>query len=175
MPDVPANTADTNIVYAAPIGPIRIEAIREAGKWVISAITILPADPDGPLSAGTQTATIKPGLLTEAVTQLDQYFNRTRRAFDLPLASAASDFQARLRSAMIAIPYGRTASYADLAREIDSGPRAIGTGCGKNPIPIIVPCHRVVASTGLGGYSGGQGLLTKKDLIALEQRGLAVS
>jgi O-6-methylguanine DNA methyltransferase len=69
---------------------------------------------------------------------------------------------------MSEIPYGQTRSYGELAMSVDSGPRAIGGACGRNPIPIIVPCHRVLASGGIGGYSGGQGLPTKRALLALE-------
>lgn len=170
MPDASNNIVDTNIFYASPIGPLRIDAIQERGVWVVSAVTVLPLETrSNSAFAEKSPGDSQPELLTEAVAQLDDYFKGERRVFDLPLATAASSFQARLRAAMIAIPYGRTARYADLAREIDSSPRAIGTGCGRNPIPIVVPCHRVVATGGLGGYSGGQGLATKRDLIALEK------
>jgi methylated-DNA-[protein]-cysteine S-methyltransferase len=69
---------------------------------------------------------------------------------------------------MRAIPYGETRTYGDLAHATDSGPRAIGRACGRNPIPIIVPCHRVLARGSLGGYSGGAGLPTKQWLLGLE-------
>jgi methylated-DNA-[protein]-cysteine S-methyltransferase len=70
---------------------------------------------------------------------------------------------------MRAIPYGSTRSYADLARDLDSAPRAIGGACGANPIPVIIPCHRVLAAGGrLGGYSGGEGAATKVALLRLE-------
>jgi methylated-DNA-[protein]-cysteine S-methyltransferase len=66
------------------------------------------------------------------------------------------------------IPYGQTRRYGELAMEVGSAPRAIGGACGRNPIPIVVPCHRVLASSGLGGYSGGLGLPTKRLLLDLE-------
>ncbi len=70
---------------------------------------------------------------------------------------------------MVAIPYGGTCAYADLARDLNSAPRAIGGACGANPIPVIIPCHRVLAAGGkLGGYSGGEGLDTKIALLRLE-------
>lgn len=175
MMDSAADITRANSVYRSAIGAIRIDAIEDRGVWVISAVIILPPDtpPDTkPDRAWRRSSgSPEPRILADAIAQLDAYFKGERQVFDLPLAPAASAFQARLRAAMIAIPYGMTARYADLARDIDSSPRAIGTGCGRNPIPIVVPCHRVVATAGLGGYSGGQGLATKRDLIALEKRG----
>ncbi len=69
---------------------------------------------------------------------------------------------------MAAIPFGATRSYGELAAVLSSGARAVGIACGTNPIPIVVPCHRVVAAAGLGGYSGHNGLETKCTLLALE-------
>ena len=66
------------------------------------------------------------------------------------------------------IPYGKTRCYGDLADAIGSAPRAVGGACGKNPIPIVIPCHRVLAKAGLGGYSGSGGLKTKQALLTLE-------
>ena len=71
---------------------------------------------------------------------------------------------------MQAIPYGETRSYGDLAGVTGSAPRAVGRACGKNPIPIVIPCHRVLAKGGLGGYSGEGGLATKQRLLALKAR-----
>jgi len=107
-------------------------------------------------------------LLDEAARQLAGYFAGRLTAFDLPLAAAGSGFEQRVWAAMRAIPYGQTRTYGELALATDSGPRAVGRACGKNPIPIIVPCHRVLARGGLGGYSGGAGLATKQWLLALE-------
>jgi methylated-DNA-[protein]-cysteine S-methyltransferase len=70
---------------------------------------------------------------------------------------------------MQAIPRGRTRSYGELARELGSSARAVGTACGANPIPIIIPCHRVTGASSLGGYSGGEGPDTKRYLLGLEQ------
>lgn len=110
-------------------------------------------------------------LLRRAEEQLAAYFTGRLRAFDLPLAPAATPFQERVRRAMLAIPYGETRSYGELAHDAGGAPRAIGQACGANPLPLVVPCHRVVASTGPGGYSGGKGLETKQFLLALESRG----
>jgi methylated-DNA-[protein]-cysteine S-methyltransferase len=110
-------------------------------------------------------------LLAEAARQLAAYFAGRLSHFDLPLAPAGSPFEARVWSAMQAIPYGETRSYGDLAQAIGSAPRAVGGACGKNPIPIVIPCHRVLAKTGLGGYSGSGGFATKQSLLALERNG----
>ena len=91
------------------------------------------------------------------------------KTFDLPLAARGTDFQKRVWKMMSEIPYGETATYGGIAMALGSGPRAVGTACGRNPIPIIVPCHRVLGSGGTeGGFSGGQGLPTKRKLLALE-------
>jgi methylated-DNA-[protein]-cysteine S-methyltransferase len=107
-------------------------------------------------------------LLAEAARQLDAYFVGKLSHFDLPLRPAGSDFDHRVWSAMQKIPYGKTHSYGELAAEIGSAPRAVGGACGKNPIPIVIPCHRVLAKTGLGGYSGSGGVKTKQALLTLE-------
>jgi methylated-DNA-[protein]-cysteine S-methyltransferase len=107
-------------------------------------------------------------LLTEAARQLDAYFSGKLSHFDLPLAPAGSLFESRVWSAMQLIPYGETRSYGDLASAVGSGPRPVGRACGRNPIPIVIPCHRVLARGGLGGYSGSGGLVTKQRLLALE-------
>jgi methylated-DNA-[protein]-cysteine S-methyltransferase len=108
-------------------------------------------------------------VLREAARQLDLYFARRLTRFDLPLDARGTDFQRRVWAAMSAIPYGETATYGGLAAMLGSGPRAVGTACGRNPIPIVVPCHRVLASGGReGGFSGGSGLPTKRQLLAIE-------
>ena len=108
-------------------------------------------------------------LLAIAAQQLDAYFYCDLRKFDLPLAPAGTAFQHLVWREMLRIPYGRTRSYADLARDLDSAPRAIGGACAKNPIPIIIPCHRVLASgERLGGYGSPGGAETKRFLLQLE-------
>lgn len=112
-------------------------------------------------------------LLCRARDQLQDYFDGKRLTFDLPLAPHGSAFQKRVWAALCAIPPGETRSYADIARAIGSAPRAVGGANGANPIPIIIPCHRVVAADGsLGGYSGGDGPATKRYLLDLESRAL---
>lgn len=110
-------------------------------------------------------------LLAEAVAQLQDYFDGTRASFDLPLAPHGSAFQRRVWNALVAIPPGETRSYGELARDLGSSARAIGQANGANPIPILIPCHRVLASGGaLGGYSGGDGPSTKRWLLDHERR-----
>ena len=107
-------------------------------------------------------------LLDEAARQLQAYFDGKLSHFDLPLAPGGSPFENRVWTAMQQIPYGETRCYGDLAAAIGSAPRAVGGACGRNPIPIVVPCHRVLAKTGMGGYSGAGGLDTKRALLRLE-------
>jgi methylated-DNA-[protein]-cysteine S-methyltransferase len=112
-------------------------------------------------------------LLREACDQLQKYFDGKRRSFDLPLAPEGSGFQKRVWAALCAIPLGETRSYADIARTIGSAPRAVGGANGANPIPLFIPCHRVIAADGsLGGYSGGDGPATKLYLLDHESRAL---
>jgi O-6-methylguanine DNA methyltransferase len=87
-------------------------------------------------------------ILEEGARQLDRYFNQKLRRFDLPLAARGTDFQKRVWAMMRDIPYGETATYGGMAMALASGARAIGMACGRNPIPIIVPFHRVLASGG---------------------------
>lgn len=107
-------------------------------------------------------------LLRTARAQLDAYFDGTLEAFDLPLGPAGSAYQRCVWQALRAIPYGRTRTYAEIAAVAGGVARSVGRANGCNPIPILIPCHRVVASAGLGGYSGGDGLHTKRALLAIE-------
>jgi methylated-DNA-[protein]-cysteine S-methyltransferase len=107
-------------------------------------------------------------LLREARLQLYAYFDRELIEFELRLAPRGTAFQQRVWQALRAIPYGQTRSYAELAANLGSAPRAVGQANAANPIPIIIPCHRVIAANGLGGYSGCDGLSTKRALLELE-------
>ena len=108
-------------------------------------------------------------LLLEAARQLDAYFDGTLKEFTLPLDPAGTAFQKKVWAAMEKIPYGAVRRYGDVAEELASGPRAVGGACGKNPIPVIIPCHRIIASDGtFGGYSGQDGIDTKRFLLTLE-------
>lgn len=108
-------------------------------------------------------------LLRAARRQLDAYFDGALREFKLPLRPAGTAFQRRVWARLCAIPYGSTETYGALARGLGTSPRALAGACGANPLPVIVPCHRVVGAGGaLGGYSGGDGVETKKALLRLE-------
>jgi methylated-DNA-[protein]-cysteine S-methyltransferase len=108
-------------------------------------------------------------LLVAARAQLQDYFDGTLMVFDLPLAPEGSAFRQRVWAAMCAIPAGETRSYGSVARGLGSAARAVGGACGANPIPILIPCHRIVSEQGaVGGYSGGDGPATKRILLALE-------
>jgi len=103
--------------------------------------------------------------------QLEEYFSGTRRTFSIRLAPAGTDFQQRVWRALRAIPYAATVSYGDIGRAIGNprGMRAVGLANGRNPIPIIIPCHRVIGSNGaLTGYGGGLG--RKRWLLGHERR-----
>ena len=148
-----------SILYVeSPVGRLALEADGEALTGVSWAS-------DGE-RAPAETAT---PVLREAQQQLDHYFKRKLARFDLPLAARGTPFQKSVWTMMCAIPFGETATYGGMAKTLGSGPRAVGMACGRNPIPIIVPCHRVLGSGGReGGFSGGQGLPTKRKLLALE-------
>jgi methylated-DNA-[protein]-cysteine S-methyltransferase len=117
----------------------------------------------------TERPTAATPLLRRAAVQLAEYFAGQRRAFDLPLAPAGTAFQQAVWRRMAKIPYGRVMTYGDLAHAVGSAPRAVGGACGRNPIAIVIPCHRVVGGSGaLTGYSGAGGVNTKQFLLELE-------
>jgi len=107
-------------------------------------------------------------LLCRARDQLHAYFDGELTAFDLPLAPAGTPYRRAVWNALSEIPYGQTRSYAAIAHAAGGSARSVGQANACNPIPIIIPCHRVVGSGHIGGYSGGEGLLTKRFLLALE-------
>ena len=145
------------ITIESPLGPITVT--ERDGAIADITIGALGAAPDNCASP----------LLNTARQQLTAYFAGERTAFDLPLAPPHSSFQGRIRAAMLAIPYGETRSYGTLAATLGSAARAVGQACGGNPIPIVVPCHRVLAAGGaLGGFSAGDGVATKRWLLAHE-------
>ena len=115
-----------------------------------------------------------PAALRDAELQLAQYFEGTRRHFDLPLSAEGTPFQRRVWDELRRIPFGETISYGELARRIGrpTASRAVGAANGRNPIAIVVPCHRVIGADGtLIGYGGG--LPVKQALLALERRAAA--
>lgn len=158
-----ATTNDYRAVIATPLGRIGIRMTGEA----VSALDYLPAD--APEQAPTDAAA------RTVVEQLDAYFRDPHHRFTAPLALAGSAFQQRVWSALQTIPAGTALTYGELARQLDTAARAVGGACRTNPVPILVPCHRVVARQGLGGYAGeasGDPLGIKRWL--LQHEGVAV-
>lgn len=153
----------------SPLGPLVLVGTTDA----LTAIW-LPSGQDAdlrPEPGWVETAT----PFREAVRQLNAYFAGTLREFDLPLAPAGTPFQQRVWRALREIPYGETLSYGELARRIarPAAVRAVGAANGRNPLAIVVPCHRVIGRDGrLVGYGGG--LPAKKLLLELERRGAGV-
>ncbi|WP_428531676.1 methylated-DNA--[protein]-cysteine S-methyltransferase [Rhodopila sp.] len=107
-------------------------------------------------------------LLQTARDQLEAYFDGALTAFDLPLVPTGTAYCRQVWQALQAIPYGETRSYRDIAERAGGSARSVGQANGRNPVPLIIPCHRVVAANHLGGYSGGDGLPTKRWLLELE-------
>jgi methylated-DNA-[protein]-cysteine S-methyltransferase len=149
------------IVVASPIGPLGIDATADA-------VTRIWFHAKGPIARRVPS-----GLVADAKRQLDEYFDGRRKQFDLPLAPDGTPFQRGVWNALMKIPYGETTSYGVLAKRIGkpAAVRAVGAANGQNPIPIVIPCHRVIGADGrLVGFGGG--LETKQFLLRLEQGSL---
>lgn len=144
--------------FATPIG--RVEVTGD-DAWLYGVRI-------GPRDGATHPASAD--AVRQAREQIEAWFAGERTTFDLSLASAATPRGAVLRDGIIAIAHGETASYGALARILASSPRAIGQACARNPFPLIVPCHRVLAAGRLGAYSVGEGPATKQWLLDHEQR-----
>ena len=146
-----------------PVGLLSLEA--EAGR-----LTRIGLRAEGPLRPPEAE------ILATAARQLEEYFAGERGTFTVELLRplGASDFQHRVWDAMERIPCGETRTYGDLARELGTSPRAVGSACGRNALPILIPCHRVVSASGLGGYAGdwekGLALEVKSVLLEHERR-----
>ena len=107
-------------------------------------------------------------LLMQAAAQLSEYFAGNRQDFTVPIRLTCSEFQRTVCAAMSAISFGETSTYGDLAAQLGVPAQAVGQACGGNPIPILIPCHRVLGANGLGGYSGDGGVETKVWLLKHE-------
>ncbi len=152
----------------SPVGELRI--VEHDGA--ITAIEFTPyRDDTGPPRGDRDDAH---PLLVEAVRQLRAYFDRDLKEFDLPLAPAGTDFQMRVWEQLLGIGFGETASYGQIAARLgmtNAASRAVGLANGRNPIPIVIPCHRVIGANGtLTGYNGG--IERKQTLLELEQDAL---
>jgi methylated-DNA-[protein]-cysteine S-methyltransferase len=137
--------------------PLLAEAARQMAAYFAGELTAfdLPLDPGG-------------SVLAEAARQMAAYFAGELTAFDLPLDPGGSVLERGVFDAMRAIPYGQTRTYGDIASELGTYGQPVGQACGANPIPVIIPCHRVLSANGLGGYSGAGGIETKIALLKLE-------
>ena len=158
------------ITLDSPIGPLLIETNDKALTHIS-----LPQNGRQPSEAPSIGELRKeegaPEILEEVVRQLTEYFAGERTEFDLPIELDGTEFQRDVWTSLAEIPYGKTVSYADLATMVGrpSAFRAVGQANGANPIPIVLPCHRVIASGGgIGGYGGG--LPMKRQLLGLEGR-----
>lgn len=154
-------TFSVSMMVPSPIGPLRLVA----GIDAITHLYLPPHDEPAAVREGSTP------LLERAAAQLAEYFAGERREFELPLEPRGTGFQERVWSALLAIPFGETRSYGEQARAIGrpAASRAVGAANGRNPIAIIVPCHRVIGSNGsLTGFGGG--LPAKKWLLDHERR-----
>ena len=153
--------------FETPLGTMRV--VGDARR--IDRVDLPNAAARAPDPAWRAARGALPGPLREAKRQLGEYFAGDRREFDLPLAPDGTAFQHRVWDALRRIPYAETRSYGDLAKRIGNptASRAVGAANGRNPLAIVVPCHRVIGADGsLTGYGGG--LPVKAALLALEQR-----
>ena len=161
-------THPARVVVETPIGPLLVTAEGPAVTEVLLPNT-------GAAALGTMAGTL-PSVLRRAARQLEEYFAGKRRRFSVPLAPAGTPFQVAVWTALDDIPYGETMTYGELAAAVGrpAAFRAVGQANGANPLPILHPCHRVVAAGGrLGGYGGG--LDVKRGLLALEGSPLAAA
>lgn len=140
---VPADASETACVVVTPVGCLRLRANAKA----LTAIEFIVY--------GTSRPPTCP-LLAAAVATIEDYFAGRSWIFQLPLALRGSPWQLRVWEALQRIPPGETRTYGRLAVELGSGPRAVAAACRSNPIPILIPCHRVVGTLGLGGYCGAR-------------------
>lgn len=148
-------------VIASPIGPLT--AVREDD--VLVCLSMGPPTSAEPLGHGDDAG------FADVREQLAEYFDRRRTSFDLPLHASGNPLQLAVWTLISAIPYGATRTYGDLARDLGdrSLAQAVGAACGRNPLPVVVPCHRVVGADGsLVGFGGG--LHRKRFLLDLEHR-----
>ncbi len=156
-------TTDYALIFASPLGPLGICLQRAA----LTCIDYLPASrqPADDGSAGAR----------RVVRALERYFADGSRPFELDVQLTGTDFQCCVWHALRAIPPGQTISYGELARQLGSGARAVGNACRHNPVPVVVPCHRVVSAHGPGGYAGHMsGLPLRRKRWLLEHEGVAI-
>ena len=159
LPNMPSAENTYDIVLDSPLGKLGVR-LQEGD--------IIRLDYLGNSAALTPAKT---PLGRQITAQLQSYFSRPESRFSLPFKLQGTDFQQRVWQALTQIPAGNTLTYGQLADRLDSGARAVGNACRNNPVSIIVPCHRVVSVSGIGGYSGktdGREIYRKKWLLAHE-------
>ena len=155
----------THTVLDSPIGPLTV--VRE-GAVLVRVLFDRPGSPPEPVLIGTRDD----AGFDDLGRQLAEYFAGERTGFDVAWRAEGNDLQRGVWQLMTRIPYGQTRSYGDLARDLGDRTlaQAVGTACGRNPLPVVIPCHRVVGADGsLVGFGGG--LHRKRFLLDLEQRG----
>jgi methylated-DNA-[protein]-cysteine S-methyltransferase len=148
------------IGLVTPLGPLLLEADAAGLRRIRFA---------APGAVETPTCPATRALLVEAARQIGAYFAGRLRHFRLPLAPEGTRFQRVVWAFIADVPHGATLTYGDLAALVGSGPRAVARACGANPLPLVVPCHRIVGATpSSGGYSAPGGMATKRRLLELE-------
>nr|WP_238928454.1 methylated-DNA--[protein]-cysteine S-methyltransferase [Vibrio sp. S17_S38] len=177
MANIQKNTAIESCytTMPSPFGEVTIQACEKGllGVW-FATYTTKPTDLGEYIESERLSEQVSEHgklVLARALSQLKKYFNGELSSFDLPLAAVGTEFQQKVWQALTTIPYGETWSYQDLANAIDNpkAVRAVGLANGKNPISIIVPCHRVIGKNGkLTGYAGG--IECKKGLLDAEAK-----
>lgn len=157
-----ANTARTSLTFDSTIGRLRVSALTE------HLVEVKLRAPELPDSFGDDDAT---AMARRGQAEIEAYLSGELTDFEVPWRILGSGFQRAVLKAMATIPYARTATYGDLARQAGDAKasRAVGALCGSNPLPLIIPCHRVVGADGLGGFGGG--IEMKKWLLHLELTG----
>jgi len=145
--------------YSSPIGNIGL---------LIEDLNLISISLTNPVLKGIE-AKKDPESFKYIIAQLDEYFFEGRKKFDIAFKISPTNFRLKVYQEMQKIPYGKSITYSDLAGKVGSPKafRAVGTACGKNPLPLIIPCHRVKAQSGLGGFTGG--LDIKRFLLNLER------
>ncbi|MDF3351581.1 methylated-DNA--[protein]-cysteine S-methyltransferase [Sulfitobacter sp. KE34] len=132
---------------------------------------LIVTEKDGAITAlgwGLAAGQDRSEVLDTALRQINEYATGQRQHFDLPLRVTGSDFQRAVCAAIAAVPFGHTRTYGEIARDLGVPAQAVGGACGGNPIPILVPCHRVMGAKGLTGFSGAGGVETKVALLRHE-------
>ncbi|WP_144391426.1 methylated-DNA--[protein]-cysteine S-methyltransferase [Pleionea sediminis] len=132
---------NSSIILNSPIGKLEFVIIGEA----VHQVNLNVDKPEIPPHTEFES---------EISNQVDGYFSGALKRFTLPTNANVSEFQKRVLQALSNIPYGKTLSYGQLSKIINSSPRAVGGGCRRNPLPIIIPCHRVTAASDIGGFAG---------------------